>query len=79
MDERREARALQSESMDEEDHFVQQIAAVLQRLPNRDEAMAKLKIQQMLFEFEFQYNNYHDNSSQIKINNILIIISHLNT
>ena len=53
MDEQREARALQSQSMDEEDHFGQQIAAVLRRLPNRDKALAKLKIQQTQFEFEF--------------------------
>ena len=43
----------QIEVLVEEDHFACQIATILRRLPDRQMALAKIQIQQLLFNFEF--------------------------
>ena len=53
LQERREIRAQQRQNLDEEDNFACQIAAVLRRLPIQKRSLAKIKIQQALYEFEF--------------------------
>ena len=51
--ERREEMRGQREVLDEEDHFACQIATTLHRLPDRRRALAKIQIQQLLFNLEF--------------------------
>ena len=41
------------DDLDEEGHYGQQIAATLRRFTPRQKAIAKMKIQQMLFDVEF--------------------------
>ena len=43
----------QREVLDEEDHFACQIATILCRLTDRQRALAKIQIQQLLFNLEF--------------------------
>ena len=43
----------QKQVSDEEELFGKHVAAVLRRLPNREKAMAKLQIQQVLTNIEF--------------------------
>ena len=54
LEERREKKAQQkNDILDEEDLFGRQVSSVLRRLPDRQRALAKIKVQQLLFDIEF--------------------------
>ena len=48
---------------DDNHYFCMSVAETLRRFPSRQRAEAKLKIQQLLFNVEFSYNNSTKNDS----------------
>lgn len=48
-----DSKKAKTEQMDEEEHYGQQIAHSLRRLNPRQKALAKIKIQELLFNIEF--------------------------
>ena len=48
----------QQQQQDEEEHFGKNIAAVMRRFTNRQKAVAKLQIQQVLLNVEFGYGGH---------------------
>lgn len=61
LEERREKKTQQKyDILDEEDLFGRQVSSVLRRLPDRQRALAKIKVQQLLFDIEFSEDGSTD-------------------